>query len=113
MQTNIELEQMECPSCHLLYWISKAHRERLVKSKESFYCPNGHSASFMGKTDEQKYQEEKEKAERYYGYLEERGKENEKLRKEISSYKGQLTRLKNAKKSTQAPSKKKESLNRN
>lgn len=53
-QETIQLYCEECPSCHLLFWMSQDHHNRLVSSKKSFYCPNGHSQSYTGKTDKQK-----------------------------------------------------------
>ncbi len=69
VQDNVDLYCEECPSCHLLFWISLEHHNRLVKSKESFSCPNGHSQSYSGKTAEQKLKdciEEKERLRQYW-----------------------------------------------
>ena len=94
MNTTIILEEKECPTCHLLYWISKAHNDRLRKSKNTFYCPNGHTASYPGKTDEQNYLEEKRKAERYIRYYEEKAERVNQLNNIIRTQKGVITKLK-------------------
>lgn len=67
----IQLYREECCSCHLLFWISEEHHSRLRNTKETFYCPNGHSQSYDGKTSEQKLKECKEEKERIKGYWDE------------------------------------------
>lgn len=61
METNITLIELECPRCHLTYWVTKQHRDRLKETKETFYCPSGHPQLFSGKKDNDKYLEEKKK----------------------------------------------------
>lgn len=51
---NINLVCEECANCHLLFWISEKQNKRLIKSKETFYCPNGHAQSYAGETNKQK-----------------------------------------------------------
>ncbi len=71
---DVTIVQETCPNCNVLFWISKAHQERLVSSKESFYCPNGHSASYQGESDKQKIARligEKNQLSREKGSLEE------------------------------------------
>lgn len=42
--------------CHVVFWISTEHHERLVSEKTSFYCPNGHPQSYQGETDSKRAQ---------------------------------------------------------
>ena len=93
----IQTKQLECPSCHIVYWITKAHYDRLTESKETFYCPNGHPSNFIGKTDAQKLKEEKKKSQNYWDIYAESSQKNLELRKKIASYKGQITKLKKKK----------------
>lgn len=59
----VDLFCEECPTCHVLFWISTKHQKRLASTKENFCCPNGHKQSYSGKTDKQKLREaEEEKA---------------------------------------------------
>ena len=69
MEVHIKTTQNECPTCHLLFWISEAHHNRLVRSKEEFYCPNGHSALFTGKSDKQKLKEAEDELKKNLEYI--------------------------------------------
>ena len=51
MEDTIELSCMCCANCKVLFWVSEGHKDRLRSDKKSFYCPNGHSQSFVGKKD--------------------------------------------------------------
>ena len=53
----INLIEHECPTCHVLYWLTEAHDTRLVNTKVTYYCPNGHGAVYKGKSDKQKLEE--------------------------------------------------------
>lgn len=64
----VELACEKCCSCDMLFWITKKHQDSLKLSKESFYCPNGHSQSYYGKTDKQKLKESQEETKRIKGY---------------------------------------------
>jgi len=65
----------------------------------SFFCPNGHSASFaLGKTDEDKMREERDRAiqrvAEYQDYYQEARERAEKAERRVSAAKGQVTKLK-------------------
>ena len=47
----VSLSEIECCSCHITFWVTAMHKERLLSSKESFFCPVGHSMVYGGKTD--------------------------------------------------------------
>ena len=40
--------------CGIAFWIECDYQKRLVSTKRNFYCPNGHSMSYMGESDQQK-----------------------------------------------------------
>ncbi len=40
--------------CGILFWIEAEYQTRLVSTKRSFYCPNGHSMSYQGESDREK-----------------------------------------------------------
>lgn len=50
---DVRLVQEVCCSegCGILFYILAEHHERLVSTKRSFYCPNGHSQSYQGESD--------------------------------------------------------------
>jgi hypothetical protein len=50
----ITLETVRCANCGLVFGIDEAHIDRLRATHNSFYCPNGHSLSFNGKTEKEK-----------------------------------------------------------
>lgn len=43
-----------CPSCGLLFGVSKNVEVMWRKSKKQFYCPNGHPLYWSGETAEEK-----------------------------------------------------------
>lgn len=51
----------ECCDCGLPFFMPKYHKEMLLKSHASFYCPNGHGQHYTGKSEAQKRIEELEK----------------------------------------------------
>lgn len=40
--------------CGIMFWIAEDFRNRLISTKRTFYCPNGHSMSYQGESDKQK-----------------------------------------------------------
>lgn len=50
---NIDIVQETCcaDGCGVPFWIHKELQERLVSTKRSFFCPNGHSMSYQGESD--------------------------------------------------------------
>lgn len=61
----MEIEQAEecCCHCKITFWITKEHQKELHRCHNTFWCPNGHPQSYMGKSNAQKYKEEKERNE--------------------------------------------------
>ena len=61
----MEIEQTEisCCECKVTFWVTKKHNEELLRCHNTFWCPNGHPQSYVGKSDTQKYKEEKERNE--------------------------------------------------
>lgn len=51
---DVQIIQMTCCKCNVIYWLTEEHKNRLLKCKNTFYCPNGHSQSYKGLTDAQK-----------------------------------------------------------
>ena len=51
---DIQIVQMTCCNCNVVYWITEEHQQRLISCKNTFYCPKGHPQSYKGNTDAQK-----------------------------------------------------------
>lgn len=51
---NVEISQITCDVCNVMFWITKEHDEILRKCHNTFYCPNGHSLNYKGETDRDK-----------------------------------------------------------
>ena len=50
----IETTELSCAKCYIIFYVTRAHRNRLQNSKETFFCPSGHMQTFTGETEEQK-----------------------------------------------------------
>lgn len=61
---SLAFETIECCQCGVLFAVPREWRRKRLADRERFWCPNGHSQSFCGKTEEQKLKEELEKVER-------------------------------------------------
>ncbi len=81
---NVEIVPEVCPQCNIMHWIPEEHQDRLKKTKETFYCPNGHIASYQGKTDAQKLKEEKEKYEQFYKDYSQASDEAARLKRQLA-----------------------------
>jgi len=91
----IELVRICCARCNVLFYITKDHYDKLVATNKSFYCPNGHSNYYDVKTPKEKIAEVRKEATRYKEYYSNQLDTTNRLRKEISTKKGQITKLKN------------------
>lgn len=40
--------------CGIMFWIAQEYQERLISTKQTFYCPNGHSMSYTGESEQAK-----------------------------------------------------------
>lgn len=54
----------ECCNCHVLFAMTAEHKAALNRTKEWFYCPNGHAQHYMGKSHDRMLREAKEEAAR-------------------------------------------------
>lgn len=50
----------ECCSCGVPFAMTEYLKKERLKDKTSFYCPNGHSQSYVGKSDERLRKEAEE-----------------------------------------------------
>lgn len=53
---DVKIVQETCctEGCGIMFWIAEEYQQRLVSTKRSFYCPNGHSMSYQGESDKTK-----------------------------------------------------------
>lgn len=83
MDTNVELQGTDCPSCGIIFALPMNYYNARTKDGKSFHCPNGHSLTF-GKS-------QLDDAKTSLRNSETRLDEAERL---ISNQKGQITKLK-------------------
>lgn len=48
----------ECCNCGMTFAMTQDFKNRRLKDKKPFYCPGGHGQHYMGKSEEQKLQDE-------------------------------------------------------
>lgn len=88
---DIQISQETCCNCNVIYWITTEHQERLVRCKNTFYCPNGHPQSYKGETDRDKFERAERELAGEKAYSDSLARSNAALR-------GVITRNKNKKK---------------
>ena len=85
---DVEITQETCCKCNVIFWITTEHQKRLIRCKNTFYCPNGHPLSYKGESDAQKIVRLKEELRYKERCSESLGRSNAALR-------GVITRNKN------------------
>ena len=50
----VSITKVTCFQCNVPFWLLDEHQEKLVKCKNIFYCPNGHTQSYVGESDKEK-----------------------------------------------------------
>lgn len=58
IQRKLELVTETCSSCGVLFAMDKELQQARVVDKRQFYCPNGHSQHYLGKSETQKLREQ-------------------------------------------------------
>lgn len=58
LKFEVEAVWITCSQCHIPFAITTDHQSRLRQKRETFYCPNGHTQWYPGKTDAEKVREE-------------------------------------------------------
>ena len=77
-----------CGKCHVPFALTREFHLNRVRTKDTFYCPNGHIRSFKGESDT----EQLEKAQTEIDLLK---RSLTTAERSTASYKGQATRLRN------------------
>lgn len=62
----VQLDSVACFKCGVRWWIEADLKERWLREREktTFFCPNGHSQHFVGKTFDEQLSEAKNEAAR-------------------------------------------------
>lgn len=86
-----------CCNCNVQFAITVEHYDRLKKTKESFYCPNGHRQAYT-RSKEQELQEQLERAKRNLAWqtshADQTRAECHHLKHKLSAQKANVTKLK-------------------
>lgn len=92
LNIGVELITEECYSCGVLFAFPVTLREKLLSDhSRNFYCPNGHSQHYIGKTDAEK---QRERAERLERQLANRDEDLRSAHASNRAMRGQVTKLK-------------------
>lgn len=97
--TTTSIRALDCPECGITFGIGAEFEKRRREDKRGFYCPNGHSQWFPGKTAEDRMREERDAA-RSLAEREARRRQNAEInaeheRRSAAAYKGHATRIRN------------------
>lgn len=89
---DVSITKITCYQCNVPFWLLEEHQEKLVKCKNTFYCPNGHAQSYIGESDREKLKriEQNLAGERAY---------SESLIRSNAALRGVITKKKNKEKS--------------
>jgi len=83
----VELMQETCIRCGCTFWITKAHRDNLIQTKNDFYCPNGHSQCYRGEDYKTTISHLKNNISTCQNIRKEKEKQIDKLEKSVRAYK--------------------------
>jgi len=86
----VDIVQETCYRCNISFWITASHQKLLSKSKEGFYCPNGHAQHYLGETDAKKLQ-------RIERYLEDAKYDRDRAMRSNAALRGVITKMKRKK----------------
>lgn len=82
----------DCCNCGVAFAITRELRDRRVEDHKPFYCPNGHSQSYTGKTEAQKLTEQLERVKVQRDHARD---ETERQKRLAAAAKGQVTKMRN------------------
>lgn len=93
----VKLIAEECCNCGVVFAMSAELRRRRLNDHESFWCPNGHSQAYVGKTEAQKLREQLQVAENRVQWAEDSERLERERRREaegsLRATRGQVTKL--------------------
>ena len=88
------LSEITCCNCKISFWITKGHDQELSESKKSFFCPNGHSQSYVGESYKTKFERERKASKSWEEDYNDMTDLLKKSENKIKGYKGQLAKIK-------------------
>lgn len=84
-------DEITCYKCGVIFGVPSGHRARLMESKDSFWCPNGHSQCYTESTSDKLRRERDRLAQR----IAQKDDEIAAAKKEAAALKGKITKLHN------------------
>ena len=89
----------DCFNCGMLFAVTEQFDKARLADHQNFYCPNGHSQHYVGKTEAQELREQLATAERNEKWYKDQARRAEQdarhFEKSRNAYKGRVTHLKN------------------
>lgn len=97
ISTTVKLVTETCCNCGVLFAMTEEFKQECLKAPEDkrFFCPNGHSQYYVGKSDAQKLREAQERLASEKAWSQRLSDNLEAERKSHASTKGQLTKTRN------------------
>lgn len=96
---DIGIFEESCCNCGITFWITIKFHNELVKCKNTFWCPNGHPQSYIGKTEAEKQREkteqQREKTKQYTKWFSDEREKRAKAERSNIALRGVITKLKN------------------
>lgn len=97
--TQIQFSIETCAACGVIFGLPKRLEEKRREDHTSFYCPNGHSLVFRGKSEAEKLRDElaKQKSQREFieAQLATALLENDHRERQLRAAKGRITKIRN------------------
>ena len=84
---SVEMHTTTCCVCNVVFAMTQLHQERLQESKKSFFCPNGHSQSYLDESAEEKLKRANQRLDDARTYLDAERRSNSALRGVITKMK--------------------------
>lgn len=99
VQTTTTFIVHECARCGVSFGITKRYDDERREARATFYCPNGHTLSFSGKSETEKLREqldaEKTRAEFWRNERDRNAQRADAADRRAAAARGQVTKLKN------------------
>jgi hypothetical protein len=99
LSVTYKLHPLTCSECGILFGLENGYDDRRREDQRTFYCPNGHSQHYPGKTKTQRLQEQldaaRSLAQREATWRREAEARTETERRSAAAYKGHVTRIRN------------------
>lgn len=80
-----------CYKCGIAFGLESNYQKELLRSHNSFYCPNGHSQHYIGESEADKL---KRQLAAKQDYIESLRKQRDATERSLNATKGHLTRIK-------------------